>query len=202
MFGFFKAKREVKRIEEDVKASFENIKQDFSKVGTWISHLDDKGNKNRSDINLIKEQLSLISDDIEEIKEAISLFGGRVSKQRQTAVYKQQTAVDVQTPVQTAVQTGILDSLTVSERAIVLSLLYSDMKLSYEDLAIMLGKDRSTIRGQINAIKQKSEGLVREYSEPNGKKRVYIPEDVVKLISKRVKVRVKNKEKAEKEVEK
>jgi hypothetical protein len=202
MFGFFRTKKEVKRIEEDVRASFENIKKDFSKVGTWIGHLDDKNNKNSSDINSIKEQLTLISEDLDDVKEAIALFGGRVSKQRQTAVYKQQTAVDVQTAVQTAVQTGILDSLTISERAIVLSLLYSDMKLSYEDLAVMLGKDRSTIRGQINAIKQKSEGLVREYTEPNGKKRVYIPEDVVKLISKRVKVRVKKKEKTEKEIEK
>jgi predicted transcriptional regulator len=199
MFGFFNNKKEVRRIEEDVKASFDNIKKDFSKVGTWISHLDDKNKDNSKDIAQIKEQLGMIFEDLEEVKEAISLFGGRMSKHPQTSVYKQTASVDVQTPVQTAVQTTFLDNLTVSERSIVLALLYSDMKLSYEDLAVMLGKDKSTIRGQINAIKQKSESLIQEYTEPTGKKRVYIPEEIAKLISKSVKVRVKKKEKQEKD---
>jgi hypothetical protein len=43
-----------------------------------------------------------------------------------------------------------------------------EMKLSYEDLALMLGKEKSTIRGQINTIKQKSEGLIEEITEKNG----------------------------------
>ena len=37
--------------------------------------------------------------------------------------------------------------------------------LSYEDLAVMLGKEKSTIRGQINTIRQKSEGLIEESVE-------------------------------------
>ncbi len=199
MFGFFKIKKEVKRIEEEVKKSFENTKQDFSRVGTWIGHLDEKSKINSSEIDLIREQLSTALEDIADLKETISLFGGRLSKQSQTVVHKQTAAVDVQTPVQTAVQTGILDGLTLSERSIVLALLYSDLKLSYEDLSVMLGKDKSTIRGQINVIKQKSEGLIREYREPNGKKRVFIPEEIAKLISKSVKVRVKKDKKLEKD---
>ncbi len=199
MFGFFKTKKEVERLEGDVRKSFENTKRDFAKVGTWIGHLDEKSKVNSNEISALKEQLSLALEDIEELKEAIALFGGRLSKQKQTAVYKQTAAVDVQTPVQTAVQTGILDNLTLSERSIVLALLYSDMKLSYEDLAVMLAKDKSTIRGQINAIKQKSEGLIVEQREPNGKKRVFIPEEIARLITKSVKVRVKKSKKIEKE---
>jgi predicted transcriptional regulator len=102
-------------------------------------------------------------------------------------VDKQAAGVYVQTPVQTAVQTGILETLTVMERAIVWALLNSEMKLSYEDLSVMLGKNKSTIRGQINAIKQKSEGLIEESSEANGKKRVFIPEEMKQIILKKEK---------------
>jgi hypothetical protein len=69
-------------------------------------------------------------------------------------------------------------------------LLNSDLKLSYDDLAAMLGKERSTIRGQVNTIKQKSEGLIEESIEKNGKKRLYIPEDMREKLVKKAKVRV------------
>jgi len=69
------------------------------------------------------------------------------------------------------------------------------MKLSYEDLALLLGKERSTIRGQVNTIKQKSEGLIEEMTEKNGKKRVYIPDVIKEKLSKYAKVRVKKKSK-------
>jgi type I restriction-modification system DNA methylase subunit len=200
MFGFFGTNRKIERVEEEVRRSFENTRKDLTKVGSWIGHLDEKSTKNDSEIELLKEQLNLALEDIEDLKEAIALFGGKLSKRTQTVVHKQTGFVDVQTPVQTAVQTSILDNLTISERSIILALLYSDMKLSYEDLAVMLGKDKSTIRGQINVIKQKSESLIKEYREPSGKKRVYIPEEIVRLITKSVKVRVKKKEKVEKEV--
>jgi hypothetical protein len=61
-----------------------------------------------------------------------------------------------------------------------------------------LGKEKSTIRGQINAIKQKSEGLIMEYFEKNGKKRVYVPEEVREKLQKYAKVRVKKEKKDEK----
>jgi chromosome segregation and condensation protein ScpB len=71
----------------------------------------------------------------------------------------------------------------------------SEMKLSYEDLALLLGKEKSTIRGQVNAIKQKKEGLIEEISEKNGKKRVYVPEEIKEKLAKYAKVRVGKKRK-------
>ena len=70
---------------------------------------------------------------------------------KQTGVYA------VQTGVQTGVQTPNLDQFSVTERAIIWILLNSDMRLSYDDLAAILGKERSTVRGHLNRIKQKSE---------------------------------------------
>jgi biotin operon repressor len=72
-------------------------------------------------------------------------------------------------------------------------LLNSDLKLSYDDLAAMLGKSRATIRGQINSIKQKSEGVVEEVIEANGKKRVFVPESVKEIMLKSGRVRIKGK---------
>jgi hypothetical protein len=72
------------------------------------------------------------------------------------------------------------------------------MKLSYDDLAAMLGKERSTIRGQINTIKSKSESLIEEVVEKNGKKRVFIPEEIKEKMLKKTKVRVNSKKNVKK----
>ena len=124
------------------------------------------------------------------MKNVLSIVGkGGVFKQSQTVFSKQTPSVDVLNTVQTGVQTVFLDHLSTTERAIVFVLLNSDMKLSYEDLAAMLGKRRATIRGQINSIKQKSEGLIEEIIGENNKKRVYIPEKVKETLLKAQKPR-------------
>jgi hypothetical protein len=114
-------------------------------------------------------------------------------KQRQTVFNKQTPVESVLNTVQTGVQTVFLDNLSSSERALVFILLHSDIKLSYEDLAAMMGKNKATIRGQINVIKQKSEGLIEEQISENNKKRVFIPEKTKEILLKTRKVRVKNK---------
>jgi len=118
----------------------------------------------------------------------------KTSKQRD----KKQTPVYVvQTGVQTGVQTPKLNQFSVTERAILWILLNTEMKLSYEDISSMLGKEKSTIRGQINSIKQKSEGLLEELIEKNGKKRVYIPDNIKEKMLKKSKVRVNQKRKTD-----
>ena len=67
------------------------------------------------------------------------------------------------------------------------------MKLSYNDLSAMLNKEKSTIRGQINTIKSKSESLIEETVEKNGKKRIFIPEQMKEKLLKKQKVRVRGK---------
>jgi len=109
-------------------------------------------------------------------------------------VFDKQTAdYDVQETVQTAVQTdnfhGILNKLSGNERLLVLTLMNNDMKLSYEDLALLLGKERSTVRGQVNSIKQKAAGLIEEISENSGKKRVFVNDEIKKKMAKYAKVR-------------
>jgi septal ring factor EnvC (AmiA/AmiB activator) len=195
MLGLFGHKKRVEKLRAEVQDSFNHVKKDFNKVGEWIKHLDDKHGSHESEISNIKDQLLTIQEDIIELKDFVSFFGPQISrglsKQVQTNVIKQTQQGAVQTGVQMGVQTDILENLTVMERAIVWALLNSEMRLSYEDLAALLGKDKSTIRGQINTIKQKRGNLIEESREINGKKRLYIPNSIRDSVVKSVKIRIK-----------
>ena len=204
MFNWlFGNKKSVEKLEEDTKKSFNSVKEDIDKVSRWIKHLNSQDEKQETRFSDIDERLSTLETEIEGVKNSLALvetgFSKRLFKQKQTAVYKQTAVQGVQEAVQTAVQTGgrdIFQGLSTMERALVYILLNSDMKLSYDDLAAMLGKSRATIRGQINTIRQKSEGLIEETIEKNGKKRVFIPEEVRNIMLKTSKVRVRNKQKS------
>jgi len=200
MFWFFSGKKEVKKIREEVKGSFDLVKKDIKDVGEWIKHLNSEKETHKKDISEVKEVLSSVKNDLEEIKKFISeiemVESERVFKTPKQVFRKQTGVYAVQTPV----QTGILDNLSITERAIMFTLLNAgDMKLSYEDLAAMLGKDKATIRGQVNSIRQKNEGLLEEIVGENNKKRLFIPLEVRDILLKAKKI--KSKEKKRKEME-
>jgi len=195
VFAFLRTKKQLADMREDVQKSFDHVKSDFKKVGDWIKHLDEKNALNKKEIGSLRLDVSEILERLEELKETISFLNpGAVQgqlKHKQVFEHQQPMPSAVQTVDQTTVQTVNLSHLTVMERAIVWALLNSNMKLSYEVLAALLGKEKSTIRGQINTLKQKNKDLIQEVREPTGKKRLYIPEEFRDLLLKNVKVRVK-----------
>jgi len=199
MFKWFFGKKEAEKIKEETKKGFEAVKKDFISFSEWIKHLDSEKNLHKSDLERMKSDLSTMKKDIEELKNFVFSMEDLRNKhlfKTTVAVPKKQTAVySVQTGVQTGVQTPNLDQFSLTEKSIIWILLNSELKLSYDDLAAMLGKEKSTIRGQINAIKQKSESFIKEDIEKNGKKRVYIDEDHKEKILKKTKVRVNDREK-------
>ena len=209
MFGLFSKKKEIDSIKDDTKKSFESVKKDISAVSGWIKHLDSEKEMQKREIYDIKEILSTVQEEIEEMKNLFSLMNQTKIPMKNKQVFKtpesmfnKQTGVyHVQTAVQTAVQTPNLEQFSITERAILWILLNSEMKLSYDDIAAMLGKERSTIRGQINTIKSKSESIIEETIEKNGKKRVFIPEEIKEIILKKSKVRL-NKQKNDKKSKK
>src|SRR3989338_710678 len=202
----FGNKKEFERVERETKQGFDKVREDILNISKWIKHLDDKNKSHKNEISEIKENLSSIEIEIEGLKNMISLIGSGGFKQSfKTAkqVFNKQTAVvPVQTAVQTAVQTPNLSQFSISEKAIIWLLLNSDMKLSYEDIAAMTGKEKTTIRGQTNSIKQKSEDLIEESVERSGKKRVYIPEEIREKMLKRGKVRVRSNQRGKENEEK
>ena len=201
MFRFFvrKAKKEdVDQLNQAVQTGFNTVKRDIGSLSKWIKHLNSNNSKIDDDIFELREKLSSLKEDFEDVKNMLNFVGeSRVFKQQQTVFNKQTPVLGVLNTVQTGVQTAFLDNLTTNERAIVFVLINSDMKLSYEDLAAMLGKRKSTIRGQVNSIKQKSEGLIEEVVGENNKKRVFIPEKVKGRLLKSRKVRNNKKRKSE-----
>ena len=206
MFGWFSWKKESKKIRDDTKIGFEFVKKDISSLTGWIKHLDSEKNIQKRDIDQIKYDLASIKNEIESIKNVISIMNNlkpkQVFKTNRGLLDKQTPVYAVQTGVQTGVQTPNLDQFSVTERAILWILLNADMKLGYDDLSTILGKEKSTIRGQINAIKSKSEGLIEESIEKNGKKRVFISEEIKEKMLKKQKVRIRGEKESKKEEEK
>ncbi len=199
MFNWFFRKKEVEEIKKETKRGFDTVKKDMNSISEWIQQLDNGKNSQQEEINDIKEVLSSVQEEVEGMKNVVSIMGELHPRRVFKRLSKQQTAVyGVQTAVQTGVQTPNFDQFSVTERAIIWILLNTDMKLGYDDLSSILGKEISTIRGQINTIKQKSEGLLAEMVEKNGKKRLYIPEEIKEKLLKKVKVRVKKDKKAKK----
>jgi len=189
-------KEEFDKFKQGVQTGFNSAKKDMGDVSVWIKHLDDVDSKTNDEILELKEELSTLKDELENVKNILSIVGEKpVFKQGPTVFNKQTVFKGVLNSVQTGVQTVFLKNLSTTERAIIFVLLNSDMKLSYEDLASMLGKRKATIRGQINSIKQKSEGLVEEVLAENNKKRIFIPEKVRHMLLKHEKVRVKHRKK-------
>jgi predicted transcriptional regulator len=198
IFRFLFGKRRTKQLEESTKKGFEDVKKDIHAVSGWIKHLDSEKNLQQKDIDDIKESLSSINEELEGIKNVLNFMNevktNRVFKTPKRLSNKQTAVYAVQTPVQTGVQTPNLDSFSVTERAILWILLNTDMKLSYDDLSAMLGKERSTIRGQLNSIKQKGgEHFFEEVIEKNGKKRIYIPDEIKEKLLKKQKVSIKKR---------
>lgn len=212
MFWIFNHKKKLHEVREDAKKGFESVKKDMTAISDWIKHLDSEKNTHKNDITELKSILSTLKEDVEELKEAVKLMNTlnptptlqQAFKTNNDLFEKHAGVLSVQTGVQTGVQTPNsmnLSLFSVTERAIIGILLNSDLKLSYEDLAAMLGKEKSTIRGQINTIKSKSESLIQEIIESNGKKRVFIPLEVKEKILKKQKVRANNEKKQKKEEE-
>ena len=188
MFNFFvkKAeKREVEELKQAVQTGFNSVKQDIGDTGKWIKHLASADVGLKEDISELNDELATVKEELENLKNMISIVGNKeVFKQAPTVFNKQTVFKGVLNSVQTGVQTAFLDKLSTTERAIVFVLLNSDMKLSYADLAAMLGKRKATVRGQINSIRQKSEGLIEEIISENNKKRVFIPEKIKDILLK------------------
>ena len=204
MFGWlFGKKKVIDTLKRDVTHSFSAVKQDIDKIGEWIKHLHTQDGSHKDGLSTLKREIETIKKDVYELRKELqnmnSMNDPEMFKQlfkTSTRANPKQTAVEgVQTPVQTAVQTADLSSFSVMERALVYILLNTDLKLSYDDLAAMMGKSRATVRGQINAIRQKNAELILEQVERNGKKRVYIPEDLKEKMLKNVKVKIKEKRK-------
>jgi len=192
VFKLFKKKRlEVDKkfsdLNDSLKNSFSKIKEDVFSLSSHVETLHDHKKNHGELIDELDSRLKLLENFIGETLTGHALVQTEdLSKQTQTVVRSKRTSLHVQTEILES-----LKRLTPMERSLVWALLNTDLRLSYSDLGRILGKDESTVRGQVSNIKRKTEGLVLEKSESNGQKRFYIEERIKNKIMK--KYRVKNK---------
>jgi len=194
VFKLFKKKRlEVDKkfsdINDSLKNSFSKIKEDMFSLSSHVENLHDYKKNHSELIENLDSRIKILENFIEDVLTNQALVQTEsLSKQTQTNVRPKRTSVLVQTEVLES-----LKRLTPMERSLVWALLNTDLKLSYSDLARILGKDESTVRGQVSNIKRKTDSLVLEKSENNGQKRFYIEERVKNKIMKKYKVKTKKK---------
>ena len=173
LFDWLFKKKGDEIFEEEVKKSFSNVKKDISKVSKWISHFHDKHRDHEEDFSKVLSRLEKLEKDLEDVKNFVEFFVAENTSGPFKSPFKH-----LSKHPQTPVQTGALKGLTTMERIVLFALLNSKEKLSYEDISLITGKDKSTVRGQINNVKQKNEGLISEVMESSGKKRYFIEERV------------------------
>ena len=167
-------------LHSGLKTSFSNIKRDFEHVISRVDHLHSKKDEHHNKLDQLDKRLREIEVffEIMKEKEGEILHKSMLSKQ---GVQTGQTGV-VRTAVQTPVfQTGFLGklkSLTPTERNLVWSLINTDLKLSYDDISVVIGKDKSTVRGLMNSVRRKYDDIVSDVVEENGRKRFFIEEDI------------------------
>lgn len=206
IFKFFRKKRDVEErfsnLHDSLNDSFSKIKDDMQGVGDWIKHLNETKHNHHEKIEDIHTRLRVVEEFMYNFLEQspIEEVSKQLSKQEQTAVRLNQTEglskqlskqrTDIKTDLERA-----LYSLTAMERAVVWSLLNTDLKLNYEDLSRILGKDRSTVRGQVNNIKRKIPELILEKSESDNSKRFFIDDEFKREIMIKYVGRDKNKKK-------
>lgn len=190
VFGLFKKKKlEIDKkftdLNDSLKNSFSKIKEDIFSLSSNVEHLHGH-KKNHSELIVeLDSRIKTLESFIEDtLTNQVLVQTNHLSKQIQTNVRSKRTSM--------LVQTDILESLkrlTPMERSLVWALLNTDLKLSYSDLSNILGKDESTVRGQLSNIKRKTDELLLEMSESNGQKRFYIEDMIKNKIMKKYKVK-------------
>lgn len=199
VFGFFKKRddsvhKKIDDLHKSVSFSFSNIKRDMDSVGNWITHFKEKHEGHDENFDNVHKRLQGVEQELEEMKEIWT----RVQTGVQTRVQTRVGQTDVRLK-QMSVQTNMLEklkNLSVMEKQLVWILLNSEIKMSYDDLFVVLGKNKSTLRGQINNIKLKSPDLIKEAVENDGTKKFYVSENVRDQIlgrTKKIEVQAKKK---------
>src|SRR3989344_5109465 len=74
MFGWFFRKKEVEQLKEETKKGFDAVKKDIFSVGEWIKHLHSKENRQDGEIKELKELLSSVNDELENLKNVLSII--------------------------------------------------------------------------------------------------------------------------------
>ena len=143
LFDFWKRDDKIDKkfnnLHKNLAISFDKIKNDMENFSKWVMHLEKHRTNNHSKLEEVEKRMFAMEKLLEDLRYKREFVQSQaISTNKQTAVRFKQTAVGVQTAVQTGIQTAnfperyelvdILRSLTVMERAVLWTLLNTDLK--------------------------------------------------------------------------
>ena len=68
MFGWFFRKKEIEQLKETTKRGFEDVKKDINSIDNWMKYIDSEKNLQKKEVEDIKEILSTVKEELNEIK--------------------------------------------------------------------------------------------------------------------------------------
>jgi len=185
MFWFFKNKKEdygskINSLDNLVKASFSNVKEDMTKVSNWIKYFKTNEIKQNSDIKELNEK-------IERLISEVSSFKGLYEKAPERTIERSIVHERVQSFKRSNqsfmnVQSSLKGRLTPAQKRIISILTVSEIPLEYETIAKELKLNVITVRRHINDIKRIGFGIKEKMSMGNGRKVFYIEKELKKSI--------------------
>lgn len=162
-------------IHSSLHKSFLNVKMDVTHLIAKIDKINEDHIMKKSEIEELNKRVNQIEQIIDHMFNQKTRVFGQPFEVKQTNIGFKQPNSFIRTDNQMDRKGDKWTrNFTPMERTIINILLNTDMQLSYDDLSVMMGRDKSTIRGQMNNIKMKNELLVTEIVQKDGKKRFYV----------------------------
>ena len=176
-FWFFGSKKEdkIKKIEDNLKDSFVNIRKDFKSVHGFLSHFKQKHDHHDKRFEKIERELEMLrnliaqtpsSDDERSIVQSRSIAFNRSSE----------PFMNVQ---------SLKNTVTPAQKKVIHVLGLADMPLEYGDLARELGLSVVTVRRHLNDLKRMGFDVKEKVNVENGRKVFFIEKTVKRAIMRR-----------------
>ena len=176
-FWFFGDKKEdrIKKIEDNLKGSFLNIKKDFSAIHEFIGHFKYKHKDHDKRFEKVEKELEILRNLIVQTP---STDDGRSIVQSRSIAFNRsnQSFMNVQ---------SLKNAITPAQKKVIHALSLAEIPLEYEDLAKELGLNVVTIRRHLNDLKRMGFNVTEKINIENGRKVFFIEKVIKKEIMRR-----------------
>ena len=176
-FWIFGNKKEdmVKKIEDNLKGSFSNIKKDFGVIHEFISHFKKKHDDHDERFERIEKELEILRNLIAETP---SIDDERSIVQSRSIAFNR--SIDPFMNVQ-----SLKNMVTPAQKKVIHALSLAEIPLEYEDLAKDLGLSVVTVRRHLNDLKRIGFDVKEKVNIENGRKVFFIEKAVKRVIMRR-----------------
>ena len=88
MFEWLFSTKKVKKLEEETKRSFSDVKRDMDVIGKWIKHLDKQDKQLFDVVYSFRNELSSVQEEIESLREGINVMDMGLKNKQVLKVFK------------------------------------------------------------------------------------------------------------------